>query len=41
MIEHIYPPTPKARGDDGFTAYFYADTYGKAMSANCRSTPES
>ena len=41
MIEYSYPPTPKARGDDVFTAVFYADTDRKALSANCRSTPES
>lgn len=41
MIDHIYAPTPKARGDDVFTAAFYADTDRKAQSAECRSTPKS
>ena len=41
MIEHTYPPTPRVRGDDVFTANFYADNMRKALSAECRSTPES
>jgi len=41
MIEYSYPPTQKARGDDVFTADFYADTDRKVKSAECRSTPES
>ena len=41
MIEHTYPPTPRARGDDVFTANFYADNMRKALSAECSWAPES
>lgn len=35
------PLTPRARSDDAFTANFYADNMRKALSAECRSIPES
>ena len=41
MIEPTYPPTPRARGDDVFTAHFYADNMRKALSAECSWAPES
>ena len=41
MNGHVSAPTPKARGDDIFTADFYADNDRKGKTAGCRSTPKS
>gem|GEM_PF-802820 len=40
-IDNMLSPVPKARADDIFTAYLYADNDGKDLSAECRSIPES
>ena len=40
MNGHISAPTPRARGDDFFTADFYADNDRKELHL-CRSTPKS